>query len=796
MLFNYLKITFRNILKHKSYSAINVFGLMIGMTACILIGMYIKEELSFDDFHENKDRIAVIAIDHAYFGTMATTPYPLADAISSQIPEAEAATRFGYSSNMLLSKDDRSNFIEISQVKYAEPSFFDVFSYELISGNQKTALSAPNQVVLSSESSKKIFGDTNPVGKSIAWAQRDTVVFLEVSGVIEDTPANTAVPFNALISFNTLSERRRPVNGWGNYSFSTFALFKNAEALENSHESLASIAEANNKGHIPVFFTIPITEFHLSESSRNSGFTGDVKYLYFFSTIALFILLIACVNYVNLSTARIGTRARETGIRKTLGARREQITFQFLSESVLLSLAAFLLSVSLTGFILPFFNSLFGTELVWAENRLFLLYMAIAAIFIGILAGTYPALYLSRFSPSKVLKSKLPSGSSGSLIRNSLVVSQFAIALILIAGSLVIYKQLQFTQNKDLGFSGEQVVVIDLPNSQAWQARQSLRDNVRSHAGVLDATLANGAPGDFNVRLSLRPGELTSDAKTDSDEGISIAPGVVDEGFVDVLNIELLAGRNFSQEYTSDFDRGYLINQKTAELLGWTPKEAIGKNFKLSNEGVVVGVVENFHLTSLHEEIEPIVLQMHEGRMWRNQGLLLARLQPDRITETMEFLKSEIATFSQYQQFTYEFLDDKFDAMYRTEKRLGNIVTIFTFIAIFVACLGLYGLAAFAAERRVKEIGIRKVMGASVGGIVTLLSKDFIKLIVIGFIFATPVSWYLLNQWLADFEYRIEIGPGIFALAGAMTLIIALLTVSWQSIKAALANPVDSLKSE
>jgi putative ABC transport system permease protein len=794
MIKNYFKIAFRNIRQHKSYAIINVFGLMVGMSACILIGMYVKEELSYDDFHQNSDRIAAISTDHAFFGNMQTTPFPLADAISSQIPQAEVATRMNQSNPIRLSIDE-TNFIEISDVKYAEPTFFEVFSYDLIQGNKQKVLEAPNQIVLSSQTSKRLFGDMNPVGERIAWAKQDTVISLEVSGVIENPPGNTAIQFNALLSFNTLSESQRPVDGWGRYSFSTFVLFKDAKALQQSTENLASIAEANHGANVPVFSPIPITELHLSELTQNAGFTGNVKYIYFFTTIALFILLIAGVNYINLSTARVATRSRETGIRKTLGARREQITFQFLGESILLALGAFVLSVSLTGFILPFFNSLFGTDLIWADNRFFLLYMALGAILVGILAGIYPALYLSRFSPSDVLKNKLPSGAS-SILRKSLVVSQFAIALILITGSLVINKQLQFTQSKDLGFEGEQVVVIELPNSQAWQARQTLRNNMISHAGVLEATVANGAPGEFNMRISHGPERFSPEAQTDSEEAITVAPGVIDYHFIDVLDIELLAGRNFSQEYASDFDRGYILNKKAAELLGWTPQEAIGKSFNLSNEGEVIGVAENFHLSSLHYGIDPVVLQMHEASSWSSNGMLLARLHPDHIPETMEFLKAEIAEFSLHQPFSYEFLDNKFDSMYRTEQRLGRVVALFTFVAIFVACLGLYGLATFAAERRIKEIGVRKVLGASVASIVALLSKDFIKLIIMGFIIASPIAWYLFNQWLADFEYRIEIGPGIFAIAGGAALLIALLTVSWQSIKAAIANPVESLRSE
>ncbi|HKK88125.1 MAG TPA: FtsX-like permease family protein, partial [Saprospiraceae bacterium] len=549
------------------------------------------------------------------------------------------------------------------------------------------------------------------------------------------------------------------------------------------------------------FSFIPITELHLSGLANREGFSGSTKYLYFFGTIALFILLIASVNYVNLATARVSTRFKEIGIRKTLGAQRSQIALQFLGESIFLCLVAFVLSVSLAEFLLPFFNDLFGTNLVWEKNSAFLLFSAIGAVLVGVLAGLYPSFYLSKFSPSDVLKSIHTSGSSGTLLRKSLVVSQFAIALILIIGSLVIFKQLEYAQSKDLGFEGEQVMVIELPNKIATQKKNTIVNNLRNRSGVISATISDAIPGSFGASFIMSPDDLSPDHNVpgntkEIEYSIHLYPAIVDYHYFETLNMSLIAGRNFSEDYPSDFENGYIINEKAAEALGWKPVEAVGKTFGIKKEGTVIGVVSNFHLKSLHEDIPPVSFQLHAGTNWSNTEKIAVKVTPDNIPNVINDLKEVFAEYTPYQTLNYEFLDDKFDAMYRTEKRLGQISGLFTVIAIFIACLGLFGLAAYSAERRTKEIGIRKALGASITNILALLSKDFVKLVILGFMFAIPISWYAMNQWLADFAYRIEIGPGIFALAGGTALVIALLTVSWQSIKAALANPVESLRSE
>jgi len=795
MLKNYIKIAFRNLIRHKGNTIINLWGLAIGLACCILISLYVREELAYDQFHEKSDRIIALGVKHPQFGTMLSTPYPLATALEEEVPEVETATRLKGLRAMNLSSNGQ-DYVEINQAKYAEPDFFKVFSFELLSGSSNSMLQAPGEIVLTENTSERLFGNVNSIGKTVYWAKQDSTVMLQVSGVIAEPPQTSSITFDALVSMATYPESRRNPSAWRAYSYTTYGVVNSPSSFDQLSERFQELIERHYKKTSQSFVAYPMSSLHLSEVSHDSGFSGNLKYIYLFVSVAVFILLIACINYINLSTARVSLRAKEIGIRKTAGAGRGQLALQFLSESVLLSLGAYGLALLMAELAMPYFDQLFGTHISGGGNIMFQIWLGLGAVAVGLIAGIYPSLYLSGFSPSNILRKNLPEKGSRSLLRKGLVVGQFGIALILIIGAMVIYKQLQFAQTKDLGFDGEQVVVVQLPNQQAWQARNTLRQQLASHAGIREVTVANGAPGSFNIRLSFSPETFSPDNRTNSEQYVSAAPAVVDYNFIDLLDIELLAGRNFSEQHASDLDRAFILNKKAAKKLGWSPEEAVGKRFTFNNEGEVIGVVENFHIASLHRQIDPVVLQLRESESWSSPGLLLARLHPDQIQEAMNSLENLIATYAPYQNLSYEFLDEKFDAMYRTEQRLGQIVALFTFIAIFVACLGLYGLAAFAAERRIKEIGIRKVLGATVGNIIVLLNKDFLKLVLVGFIIAVPVAWYAMNQWLADFAYRIEIGAGIFVLAGSIAMVIALITVSWQSMKAAVANPVDSLRSE
>ncbi len=800
MLKNYLKIAWRNLTHHKSYTLINLFGLAVGMACCVLISLYIKEELSYDRFHENSDRITAVGVGGGFFGRTLSTPYPLADALASEIPEVEKAVRLDGTGSMNLSTDQQ-NFTEIEEGLYAEPSIFDVFSFTLLAGSSKNALAAPNSIVLSRSTSRQFFGSEEVLGEPVYWQKRDTVISLTVTGIVEDQPLRSSIEYDAIISFETMDEDRRDPGAWNSYFLATYALLQSPESFETLSSKLDTLAqkqfaEAEGANADRNFFTVPLEEYHLSEDTDNSGFTGNRAYVYLFGSVALFILLIAGVNYVNLATARASLRSKEVGVRKTLGAMRKQLAAQFVGESVILSLAAYLLGSLGALAVLPYFNQLFGTSLIWQANISFLLWLIAIAVGIGILAGLYPSLYLSSFTPSRVLRNQKARGSSGSVLRKILVVTQFAIALVLIIGSLIVYEQLQYTQNKDLGFNGDQVVAVNLPTQRAWEQRETIKNSLAQYSGIIELSMSMGVPGEFNIRMGNEPDKLAPENKIESEETIVFAPAIVDDKFLSLLEIDVVAGRSFSEERGTDAKSAYILNEKGAEMLGWTPEEAIGKTFGSNETGTIIGVVENFHISSLHNDIEGVYLQLSESDSFFAGGTLLAKLSSGQISETLDQIKTEVLKFSPNSTFSYEFLDDKFDAMYRTEQRFGKIVALFTAIAIIIACLGLYGLAAFSAERRVKEIGIRKVLGASVPNIVGLLSKDFLKLVIIGFLIAVPVAWYAMNQWLSDFAYRIEIGAGIFILAGLSAVCIALVTVSWQSVRAAVANPVDSLRSE
>lgn len=776
-------------------------GLAVGMACCILIALYVRDELSFDTFHDNTERIVAVGSSNTYFGKMLSTPYPLADAMVEEFPQVNKAVRMNGTGQLLLSRDSQ-NFIELDKGYYSEPEFFDMFSFELKRGAESGDLSTPNTIVLTESSSRGLFGMDNPIGESLYWQKQDTMLVLKVTGIVENPPAHSSIGFSALVSQLTMEERFRNPEGWRSYSFRTYALLNSSDAFGSLENSLQKLVESNYKPndsgeYRQGFFTIPLTELHLSEITNDRGFTGNRAYLYLFGSVALFILVIACVNYINLATARATLRAKEVGVRKTLGARRVQVAGQFISESIILSTGAYILGGLITLMALPFFNDLFGTSIEWKSSGAFLGWLFFASAAIGIFAGLYPSIYLSRFAPVTVLRNRLGQSGSGSILRKSLVVGQFAIALVLIIGAIVVYQQLQYTQTKDLGFEGEQVVVADLPSREAWDRRNLIRDNLAGQTGIRELSLASGSPGEINVRMGHTPDKLSPEANVnDNTRNITFAPIVVDYNFLDLLDIQLIAGWNFSREKGSDANRAYIINEKAAEILGWTPEEAVGKPFNMSGEGEVIGVVEDFHISSLHKEIESVVLHLHESESWYAGGSVLARLSSGNIREGMDAIEQEIAALAPNVPFSYEFLDERFDAMYRTERRLGKIVGLFTFIAIIIACFGLYGLAAFSAERRTKEIGVRKVLGATVSNIVSLLSKDFLKLVLLGFVLAVPVAWYLMNRWLQDFAYRVEIGVGIFAVAGFAATLIAFITVSWQSVRAAVANPVESLRSE
>jgi putative ABC transport system permease protein len=801
MLKNYLKIAWRNLKQNKSYTLINFIGLTLGMTCCILIALYVKSELSYDQFNKNINRIVAVGSYTKGFGKMMETPYPLASSLVNEVPGVKKAVPIHGAYHLYLSKD-KKNYTLIKQGKYTQSSLFDIFSFKLLKGNPMKALSASNSIVLTKKAAEKLFGNKRAVGKSLYWQQSDTTKLMNVTGIVSNPPKHSSIQFGALVSMKTFFERYGSPTQWRSYMFRTFALLNKQASMDQFGTSLRTIAQNHyKKDSTSTFFPIPYKSYHLSSLtySQNGGFTGSSVLLYFFGAIAFFILLIACINYVNLSTARASTRAQEVGVRKTLGAGRKQIAVQFLGESVALSICSFLAGVYFSFMLVSPFNHLFGSSISFNSNFSLLGWLLLAAIIVGILAGSYPALYLSGFSPASILSGQRFGSGSRGWGRKALVAAQFAIASIFIISSAVVYRQLYYTQHVKLGFSGKQVVVFPFPKAQMWQNRNTVRQAVAGLPGVQQISVADGAPGDFGIMLGVAPKSISSDIHVNlgSKKYITFSPAVVDYNYLPTLGIKLLAGRDFSRTHPSDHAGAFILNKKAVEAMGWTPKQAVGKEISFRDiKGKIVGVTQNFHIASLHRPITPVLLTLSESKTWSAGGMLLAKLDPNNISKTVASIKNKLKAFAPHSVITYQFLDQKFAAMYRADRRIGEVIGLFAFIAVVIACLGLFGLATFAASRRTKEIGIRKVLGASEVSIVRLLSQDFLKLVAIGFVIAVPIGWYAMHRWLQNFAYKITMSWWIFLLAGGIALIIALATVSWQSMRAALANPVDSLRQE
>jgi len=762
--------------------------------------LFIRGELSFDHFQAHEDRIA--AIGCRLFGRSLATPYPLAGALEREVPEVEKAVRVKSASKLRLSRDGRAFIQTQKKALYTEPAFFDIFSFHLLSGNPSHTLSDPRSIVLTQSVSKQLFGDANPVGKTVYWQKEDTVITMNVTGVVGNVPRNSTLQFSTLISMSTLPTNYRNVNGWGGDMYLTYVLLRSPADQSVLPERLKEMAKryipsktlAHNS---PYFFSSPLSQLHLSTLTQDNGFSGSWRYLYLFGSIALFLLIIACVNYINLSTARSTMRAHEVGVRKVLGAGKMQVAGQFLGESVILSIMAYLVGIAIASVILPFFNSIFGTVLTLSHHMGFLGIMLLGAVLVGLISGLYPALFLSAFSPTTTLRNRQTSGASTALLRKILITFQFTIALVLIVGVLVIFRQLRYIQTVDLGFNPHRVVTFGLTN-RLWNKRDELEHDLAILPGIQEASIDMGAPADFHISLGLKPSRISPESNVpDGVNYINLSPAVVDYHFLSLLHIKLLAGRNFSKKMSSDESHAYILNKEFAARLGWTPKQAIGKTINIHDgPGKVIGVTENFHIASMHQAVSPVILSLGESRSWHVSGILMARLAPGHFNAAIQAIKKELKSFDHNYYGDYEFMDQTYAAMYRTDRRLGDTMVLFTIIAIFVACMGLYGLATFAAKRRTKEIGIRKVLGASVTGIVAMLSKDFLKLVGIGFLIAIPIAWYAMHRWLQNFAYHIHIGIGVFLLAGILAMVIALATVSWQSIRAALANPVESLRNE
>jgi putative ABC transport system permease protein len=783
---NYLKIALRNIRKHKGYSFINIAGLAIGVAACFLLFLWVKDELSYDRYHEKADRIFRVISQSEAEGRVnrfAYTPAPLRPALVNEFPGIEKAVRFGRNGFVVSYQNKRFR----EQVYFTDPEIFDVFTLPLVKGNPKNALKEPYSILISEDMSQKYFGDEDPSGKTITLGERRD---FRIMGVFKDIPHNSHFRFHFLGLFSDYASGH--FNQWGISNYWTYILVADNFSPDEFKEKSPQFVEKYRGKEVRYVYKTSyplqaLTRIHLHSDLRGEiGPNSSIGTIYIFSAIAVFILLIACLNYINLSTARYAIRAKEVGLRKVVGATRPQLIKQFLGETFLFSFIALPLSVMLAELFLPLFNSLSGKKLAvhYFDNIFLVPVLAFIILFVGFASGIFPAFFISALKPVSALRGMFKASSKGSTLRKTLIVSQFAISIIFIISTFVVLSQLNYMRNKNLGLDKEHVVTIPIYDKDALGKMETIKNEFLQNSSVLSVSVSNFFPGEAAWYQSYK-----YEGMSDS-ENPMIRWFVVDHDFIETFGIELIAGRDFSKRFPSDVEHAYILNESAVKEIGW--ESPIGKELEIMNRGPVIGVVKDFHFRPLHQKIEPAALYICPKYF----QYISARISPTDVSRSLDFLKAKWQTLVPGQTFQYSFLDEDFDNLYKAEMRLGKIFTVVTFLAIFIACLGLFGLAAFEAVQRTKEMGIRKVLGASVSGIVLLLSKEFTKWVLLANIIAWPVAYYAMNRWLQNFAYRINIGPLIFIQSAVLALIVALLTVSYQAMKVSLANPVDTLRYE
>ncbi|SDH65390.1 ABC transporter permease [Chitinophaga filiformis] len=805
MLKNYLKIAWRNLLRKKAYSAINITGLAIGITCCILIMFYVQDELSYDRYNVNYDQI--YRVTHAYRNAKdvdrnsAPAPEnyqvwgnaPVAPALAADFPEIKKITRFTSPNTFLLEHGDRR--FQQEGLVFSDSSVFDIFSWKLLAGNPKQALVAPNSVVLTKSLAEKYFGNENPLGQSLRVDNQETFT---VTGVMEDVPANSHMSFNGLISMSTFRKWRPEIfDEWGYIDFYTYFLIPehtNIKTLEAKIPAFATRHYPQGRNDIYTIAFEPLSAAYLhSKATRQPGPTGSLSNVYIFSIIAIFVLLIACINFVNLSTARSMERAREVGVRKAVGAYQRGLIYQFLTESILISFSAVLLSILFTILALPAIREISGKPLTyslllsWKVTPVFVL----MPFLLGLLAGSYPAWVLSRFKPVEVLKGQFRSSYKGIALRKGLVIVQFSLSIALIAGTMIVYTQLKHLRSHALGFRQDQMLVIDYGGDQKVnESFETVKSMLAKNPAVQAITASRAVPGDFypngTTFIESRNGDMKSETP---------AMYEIDYDFIPAYEMKMAAGRPYSRDFPTDAEEALIINEAAAKQYGYAnPEEIIGKRFEQwRRKGTVIGVVKDFNYQSLHKKVEPLAMRMAPLQSLNKLSL---RIKTDHIQQTVKELEQTWSALAPQRPFLYSFLDQSFNQQYKQDDRFGQLFAAFAGLTIFIACLGLFGLATYATEQRVKEIGVRKVLGASVTNIVRLLSSDFIKLVLVAILIATPVIWWAMQEWLQGYAYRITIQWWMIALAGILAVTTALLTVSLLAVKAALMNPVKALRTE
>lgn len=812
MIRNNLKIAWRTIGKSKGYAAINIAGLAIGMACCLLIALYIQDELSYDQYHEKGDRIYRVLHGYKESGEAGSTESgqttggyaynvwgnaPVGSALASDFPEVQQVVQFSGRSSVLLKQGDQA--FQEDNVFFADSNVLDVFSWPLVAGNPKTALSAPYSAVLTQSTARKYFGDENPIGKTLQGSStggRADAGTYTVTGILKDIPHNSHFTFDVLMSMSSFRQSWAEVfDSWGYVDFYTYLLIapqSNPENLSAKVPEFLKRHQAANKGNYTIAFEPMKSAYLHSTAGRQPGVTGSLANIYIFGVVGFFILCIACVNFMNLATSRSMERAKEVGVRKVVGADRKELIGQFLIESMAMVFVAAILALLAVLLTLPWMEAFAGKrfELTKVFNWTTLsVYIPIVCI-TGLLAGSYPALILSGFKPILVLKGAFRSSSKGAGLRKGLVVFQFSLSIALIAATFIVFSQLSHLQHKNLGFRQDQMLVVDFNGDDDVRNKlEAVKNNFLQQKEVVSVSASRSVPGSFFPNA-------TTEIESPNGDMMGQDPSLfeVDIDFIKHFGIEMAAGRAYSSDFPADTAHSMIINEAAEKLYGYAnPNDIIGKRFsQWGKEGQVIGVVKNFNYLSLHKQVEPLALRLEPT----SSRYLTLHIQSEDLPATITELGKLWSKLVPHRPYLYSFLDESFNRQYEADLRFKRLFTVFSGLAIFIACLGLLGLATYTAQQRTKEIGVRKVLGASVTNIVRLLSTDFVKLVLLAGVIASPVAWFAMNKWLENFAYRITLHWWIFIGAGLFGVVVAIATVSFHAIKAALANPTKSLRDE
>lgn len=781
MLQNYLKIAWRNLLRYKGFTLINVIGLTLGIAFALLIGLWVQDEWSYNRFHAKLDDLYYVRTNVDWGGahTWSTTPGPLAEVMRAEAPEIKAAARMTWGDEELLTVGEENLK---SEGLYADPELLSMFSFPVVEGDPYTALDAPDDIVLTQSLAEQLFGFENPVGQSVTMNKEEVFT---VSAVVADVPTQSEIQFAWLKPWQTYVKERSWMKSWGNVNIRTYVQLQPGVEVATANDKIAFLGEAREKKM--EFFLQPLSETYLYskwEAGVQEG--GRIEYVRLFSAIAIFLLIIACINFMNLATARSSRRAREIGIRKVVGASRSSLMRQFMGEALLLAVVSLLLAIVLAQAGLTWFNELFGKEIaIDYADPMFWGAALILAVIVGLLAGSYPAVLLSSLKPVRILKGDiLKVGDSSAWLRKGLVVFQFAISVFLIVGTLVVHRQIAYVKNKNLGIDRQDLFFTVLEGELEGK-QETFRQELEGSPLIQSVTFTGNNP----MNLNSSSGDLEWPGKA-PDEQILVAAMQIGDGFTQTMGIELIAGRDFSKDRPADTSN-YIVNQATVEAIGL--EDPIGTEVEFWNgKGAIIGVTRDYHLNSLHVPIRPMVLTYAPENTW----FVWVKPAAGKTQEALAYTQAVAEKLNPGYPFAPRFADEEFARQYQSETLTGKLANVFAGIAILISCLGLFGLAAYSVERRRKEIGIRKVLGASVASIIELLSVDFMKLILIALLIALPLGWHFMQQWLQSFAYRIDFEWWMFAAAGMAAIIIAAATISGQAIRAATGNPVEAIKEE